>query len=149
MQLQLASSMFGCHAKIMHEDKSWDLGYIEDNELAAKMRQRLHGDVWMWRNPHCEPRELRDILVSLEHASGEFCIRLRAVENSDDFYAILVVNNQSVARMLAWKTMQHWEKWSRGQETQYLREQRQQQTAKVSADGKTMKVQVKVSTIGD
>ena len=89
MQLQLTSSMFGCHAHVVQEDNSWDLGYIEDAELAGKFRQRLHGDVWMWRNPRCQLRELRDILVSLEHASDQFSLRLRAVENSDDFYAIL------------------------------------------------------------
>jgi phosphoenolpyruvate-protein kinase (PTS system EI component) len=103
----------------------------------------------MWRNPRCQPRELRDILVSLEHASDQFSVRLRAVENSDDFYAILAVNNELVARTLAWKTMQHWQKWSRQEETQYLREQRVKFEPKVSADGKTVKVRVKVSTLGD
>jgi hypothetical protein len=149
MQLQLASSMFGCHAHVVHEDKTWDLGYIEDAELAGKFRQRLHGDVWMWRNPRCNLRELRDILVSLEHAGDQFSVRLRAVENSDDFYAILAVNNELVARTLAWKTMQHWQKWSRQEETQYLREQRVKFEPKVSADGKTVKVRVKVSNLGD
>ena len=149
MQLQLTSSMFGCHAHVVQEDNSWDLGYIEDAELAGKFRQRLHGDVWMWRNPRCQLRELRDILVSLEHASDQFSLRLRAVENSDDFYAILSVNNELVARMLAWKTMQHWQKWSRQEENQHLREQREKPKPQVSADGKTVKVQVKVSTLGD
>jgi hypothetical protein len=45
--------------------------------------------------------------------------------------------------------MQHWQKWSRHEETQYLREQRVKFEPKVSADGKTVKVRVKVSTLGD
>lgn len=149
MQLELTGSMFGCHAQVVHEDKTWDLGYIDDPDIAGKLRQRLHGDVWMWRNPHCQPRELRDILVSLEHAPDQFSVKLRAVENSDDFYAIVSVNNEAAARVLSWKTMQHWQKWSRREESQYLREQREKKAPQVSEDGKTMKVQVKVSTLGD
>ena len=149
MQLQLTSYLRGCHAHVEHEDKSWDLGYIEDMELAGKVRQRLHGNVWMWRNPQCQPRNLRDILTSLEYAQGEFSLRLRPNKNSEDFYAVLSVNNESVAHALAWKLLQHWQKWSRKDETQYLSEQRKRAEAKLSADGKTLKVRVKVSTLGD
>lgn len=149
MQLKITNHLDGCHAQVLHEDKTWDLGYITDSELSDKLRQRLHGDVWMWRNPHCHPRDLRDLLLALEHAQGEFSVRLRSNSNEQDFYAIVAVNNEQVARWLSWKTMQRWQQWSRQEESKHLRDQRNTTAPEISADGKTMRVKVKVSTLGD
>ena len=146
------SDLFGTTIRMRNRDKTFDKVIVKTVTPAAnpfkRSNPKLEGG-YLYHSPDMKESDWEDTVRVLEDIGGEFSISAILDKKSEKVSALLRIAEQDDAAMIAWGTMNVWEKWSAEQaEEEIARAKQKPIKAKLGKDGK-LTATITVTTLID
>lgn len=141
------SDLFGTTIRLRNRDKTFDKVIVKTTTSVGnpfkKSNTNLEGG-YLYHSPDMKESGWEDTVRALEGVSGEFSISATLDKKLEKVSALLRVAEQDDAAVIAWSTVNIWEKWGAVQaEEEIARVKQKPIKAKLGKDGRlTAKVTV-------
>jgi len=149
LELKFDEDIFGITVSLESENVIHTLGTFE-GDIGKRCRARLPNSFW-FRSPTASIGDLKGAISRISEMTGKWSMKLSPIAKSENFYAIVKLDDEDDAKNWSFSQIKSWQRWSRTQEEEAIAENKhaKKNKPKLSADGKTVTVTVTSTTLGD